>query len=372
MSDIPPDSPSRKISISSDDLTDATVTARVQQMQTTAGPGMIRNVGVAQPSTTSSARFGRNAAILAALGLAGGVSGALFAELVAGGDEPRWTNATLSTAVVTSIFALCLGCALLAWSGINSKSGAKVGRDLAKGLPIVVIGGALGGIAAQQIFYPLARDANEKALEADNFEEYTQILANSLHLPRAIGFMLVGLAVGIGLGFAARSVKRGQNAVIGGLVGGFIGGYLFDYIGIWFGAESGTVPRLVAFAVTGTLIGLGIGLVDDLRRDLWLEIASGGMAGKQFIVWEQRCVIGSDPSCDITLIKDPAIAPQHVALVRSGGSVTIECVPGAPAIRVDGADTVNSPISEGSMIQIGQTVLRVGQKNAALPTFAGQ
>jgi hypothetical protein len=333
---------------------------------------MIRTVGEAQASTTSSARFGRNAAVLAVLGLAGGVVGALVAEVVAGGDEPRWTNATLSTAIVTSIFALCLGCALLSWSGINAKSGAKVARDLGMGLPIVVIGGALGGIAAQQIFYPLARDATAKALEAESYEEYTAILANSLHLPRGIGFMLVGLAVGIGLGFAARSVKRGQNAVIGGLVGGFIGGYLFDYISIWFGAESGTAPRIVAFAVTGTLIGLGIGLVDDLRRDLWLEIASGGMAGKQFIVWEQRCVVGSDPSCDITLIKDPAIAPQHAALVRSGSGVTVECLPGSPAIRVDGVDTVNSPISEGSMIQIGQTVLRVGQKDAALPTLAGK
>jgi hypothetical protein len=83
-------------------------------------------------------------------------------------------------------------------------------------------------------------------------------------------------------------------------------------------------------------------------------------------------VVGSDPSCDITLIKDPAIAPQHAALVRSGSGVTVECLPGSPAIRVDGVDTVNSPISEGSMIQIGQTVLRVGQKDAALPTLAGK
>ena len=372
MSDEPVGQPGRRLSISNDDLSDPTVTARVEQMQTTAGPGMIRNVGPVQTNRASSARFGTNAVVLAVLGLGGGVVGALIAELVVGGDEPRWTNATLSTAVVTGIFALCLGCALLAWSGINSRSGAKVGRDLGKGLPIVVIGGAIGGMAAQQIFYPLARDATEKALEAESYEEYTQILANSLHLPRAIGFMLVGLAVGVGLGFAARSVKRGQNAVIGGLVGGFVGGYLFDYIGIWFGAESGTGPRIVAFAITGTLIGLGIGLVDDLRRDLWLEIASGGMAGKQFIVWEQQCVIGSDPSSDITLIKDPAIAPQHAVLTRAGSGVTISCLPGAPAIRVDGVDTMNSPVSEGSMIQIGQTVLRIGQKNAALPTFAGQ
>lgn len=368
----------KKLSISSDDLQAPSVNARIEQLQTAAAPQMVRNVGQVQPSNGTTAKFGKTAGILAGIGLAGGIVGAILAEIISApdADPPRFgDNLTIGTMVFTTCFAVGLGAFLLAWRGINSGSSAKVWRDLGTGVPVVAVGGAIGGAIAQQIYSPMVESATKRALEADNFEEARRILANALHFPRGIAFMLVGLMIGISLGVANKSVKRGQNAVIGGVVGGFIGGFMFDYVGEWFssGDSAGFISRLVAMAIIGALVGFGIGLVDDIRRDLWLEIASGGMAGKQFIVWEQRCSIGSDPSCDITLIKDPMISPQHAVLVRDGGSIRVEVVPGAPMIRVDGVDTLNAPLNETSMLQIGQTVLRIGQKNAtAMPTFNGQ
>jgi hypothetical protein len=366
----------KKLSISSDDLQAPAVTARIEQLQTASAPQMVRNVGQVQPNSGTAAKFGKTAGILAGIGLAGGIVGAILAEIISApdSDPPRFgDNLTLGTIVFTTCFAVGLGAFLLAWRGINSGSSAKVWRDLGTGVPVVAVGGAIGGAIAQQIYTPMVESATKRALQADNFEEAERILANALHFPRAIAFMLVGLMIGVGLGVANKSLKRGQNAVIGGVIGGFIGGYMFDYVGQWMNSDTGFVSRLVAMGIIGALVGFGIGLVDEIRRDLWLEIASGGMAGKQFIVWEQRCTIGSDPSCDITLIKDPAIAPQHVLLIRDGGSIRVEVVPGAPMIRVDGVDTMNAPLSETSMLQIGQTVLRIGQKNAtAMPTFNGQ
>ena len=369
MTDQPINPPPSKLSISTEDLAAPEVSARVAQIQATSGLQMQRTIGTADSSPSSSARFGRNTLYVTLLGIAGGIAGALFSELVTGGDESRWTNPTLVTVVFTSCYALCLGFALLLWRGINSGSADQARRDVLMGLPIVVLGGAIGGFAAQQIYYPLSEQATKKALSADTYEEFVKIMSNSLHVPRAIGFMLVGIMIGVGLGVAARSVRRGQNAVLGGAVGGFIGGFMFDYISSWIGAESGFVPRLIALTLTGALIGFAIGLVDDIRRDLWLEIVSGGMAGKQFIVWEERCMIGSDSSCDITLIKDPAIAPQHAVLTRSGAVMRIEVQPGSPMISVDGVSTESAVLSGSSMIQIGGTVLRIGQKSAQLPTF---
>lgn len=371
MSNFDPTAQRKPVAITLDDLAAPDVSARVSQLQTAHAPQLTRTIGSAQPSTQAS-RLKRSALILGGLGLGGGLVGALLAELVTGGDTPRVTNPTTQTVMLTGCFALAVGLALLAWTGLNAGSRQRLGQDLGRGLPIVVVGGAAGGVVAQQIYYPLSRSARSQALEvAETYTEYNRMLSSALHVPRGIGFMIVGLLVGVGLGAAAKSVKRGQNAVIGGAFGGFIGGFLFDFIGDWMNTSSGTVPRIVALSFTGGLMGLAIGLIDDARRDLWLEIASGGMAGKQFIVWEESCSIGSGAANDITLIKDPMIAPSHATLRRVGGSISIEVVPGAPSIRVDGADVTSARISEGSMIELGQTVLRVGQRSAVLPTFNG-
>lgn len=371
---LPPSQPSvrpeGRVAITAADLRAPSVDARIEQLQTSRTP-LTRVVGDA--SNAASSRFGRTTLVFGLLGVAGGAVGWALAEIVTGGDDSRWTNATFTTAMFIGCLATGLGAVLLSWQGINARSPERVGRDLRFGLPIVVVGGLIGGVIAQQIYYPMVRGALERAFrEANSYEEFRRMMSGALHFPRGIAFMLAGVAIGAGLGLAARSMRRAQNAVIGGVVGGFIGGFMFDYVGDWIEASSGAVPRLVALCITGGLIGLAIGLVDELRRDLWLEIVSGGMAGKQFIVWEQRCSIGSDASCDITLIKDPQILPRHAMLVRVGDTVSIATVDGAPEVRVDGRSTNRAPITEGSMIEIGQTVLRVGQRQAKMPTMAGQ
>ena len=357
------------IQVSMSDLDAPEVVSRASAMEASGGGGLTRNVGTPQPQA-SNKQFGRSALILAALGLLGGILGFVISELIASPDSDRFTNATMATAIWCSAASFGFALALLSWSGINARSGERVGRDLLRGLPVAILGGAAAGAIAQQIYYPMFESAVKKAIrQADSEAEAFRILGNALHLPRGITFALLGLGLGATLGLAARSVKRGTNAVIGGVVGGFIGGFLFDYVGDWVEADSGLLPRAIAFSIMGTLIGLGIGLVDDLRKDLWLEIVSGGMAGKQFIVWEKRCTIGSGASADITLIKDPAIAPEHFLLVRNGASTSIEILPGMPAIQINGNLVERAGVSDGTLIQVGTTLLRIGQQSATMPTI---
>jgi hypothetical protein len=163
------------------------------------------------------------------------------------------------------------------------------------------------------------------------------------------------------------------NGILGGSIGGFIGGGVFNIIGnatITSDTDTGTIPRLIGFTVVGLLVGGGIGLADAVRKNLWLQIATGGMAGKQFIVYQQNAVLGSSSSADITLIKDPEIAGMHVRLNQKSGGTTFEVLDGASDVLLNGEAARSGKLSDGVLLQVGGTVLQFGEKNVEMPTIA--
>src|SRR5262249_61447003 len=52
-------------------------------------------------------------------------------------------------------------------------------------------------------------------------------------LARGLGWMVLGLAVGLSEGIAARSLGKLSYGTVGGALGGFLGGALFALIYIW-------------------------------------------------------------------------------------------------------------------------------------------
>jgi hypothetical protein len=221
------------------------------------------------------------------------------------------------------------------------------------------------------MYYPFARSAIKHALaSATTQAEFTRMVSNALVFPRAIAFMLVGLCIGAGLGVVYRSWRRAQNGLIGGAIGGFIGGLMFNWVGNLVHSDSGAASRAAALMITGVLIGLAVGAVDVIRKEAWLHIVSGGMAGKQFIIFRDRCVIGSAGDADVTLIKDPSIAPSHVelSLVPGGGARFRTLAPHLP-VALNGVPTAEGSLSDGSLLQVGKTVLQFGMKSAEMPTY---
>lgn len=359
-----------RLVITEEDLADPRVDEQVRRMAEAHVPPMSRTVGT--PTAPSRRmQFGRTMATMGGLGLAGGFLGYLLAEIIGKGDTGRFTNPTQATMLFTTLFTVGLGVALIAWDGLEARNASKIWMSLARGLPIVVGGGALGGALAQQIYYPFVRSAVKNALaRAGSSDEAVRMVQNSLRFPRAIAFMLVGLCIGAGLGVVYRSWRRAQNGLIGGAVGGFIGGLMFDWVGQAFHRNSGALSRAVALMITGVLIGLAVGAVDVLRKQAWLHIVSGGMAGKQFIIFRDRCVIGSGGDADVTLIKDPSIAPSHVelSLTPGGGARFRSLAPHLP-VALNGVPAAEGTLSDGSLLQVGKTVLQFGMKSVEMPTY---
>ena len=129
------------------------------------------------------------------------------------------------------------------------------------------------------------------------------------------------------------SKQRAINGALGGLGGGAVGGLVFEWITgeELFGVSTG---RLVSLLAVGLAIAYAIRLVETARREAWLSIVSGGMAGSKFIVYHDVTRIGASPECEIFLLKDSAIQEQHARIIdRDGRRTLIACPRSGWSIR---------------------------------------
>ena len=115
---------------------------------------------------------------------------------------------------------------------------------------------------------------------------------------RSIAWALAGMAAGLGQGLALRSKRLVLYGFLGGLIGGLLGGLFFDPIDfIIFGHDNPSAhwSRLTGFAIIGLSVGVMIGVVELLARDMWLRMVEGPLAGKEFLFYKDTMSIGSSP-----------------------------------------------------------------------------
>src|SRR5262249_32508575 len=140
-------------------------------------------------------------------------------------------------------------------------------------------------------------------------------------LGRGLAWAVFGAAGGTVYGIVGQSSKKGKYGVMGGALGAGIGGMLFDPIVML--THAGSVSRAVGFSLVGLATGVGMGLVESALKDRWLYVVSGPLAGKQFILYKSETTIGSRQEDDIYLFKDPNILPRHAVISLNGARATL-------------------------------------------------
>jgi len=168
-------------------------------------------------------------------------------------------------------------------------------------------------------------------------------------LVRGIAWAVFGVAGGIVYGLVDRSGAKTKYGILGGLIGAGLGGTVFDPIS--FLTSTGSLSRAVGFGLLGLATGVAIGIVESALKDRWLYVASGPLAGKQFILYKPLTTIGSSQSCDIYLFKDTSILPQHGAIEMRGAQTFIRS---DGPVFVSGAPARNRALQSGDLIQIGR------------------
>ena len=343
------------IKITAQDLDAESITSAVERAKEAAQVPLRREVGAAD--LTKGFNTQRQILINVAAAVAAAIAFTVLYEIFLANsviyDETQLLlNGALHGLLQTTIFTFFLTGVQGIDEGAPEKSVRMFGLAV---LPALILG-ALMGTLAQWLYTQLGDSINWSGFD----------------WVRGVAWVAAAIAIGVPVGIGFKSLQKGLNAVLGGAIGGFIGGGVFNLVAIATssGDDTGTVSRLVGFAVIGVLVGAGVGLADAVRKNLWLQIATGGMAGKQFIVYQQNAVLGSSPAADITLIKDPEISGMHLRLTQRSGGTMFEVLPGASDVLLNGEPTRSGRLSDGVLLQVGGTVLQFGEKNVEMPTIA--
>ncbi len=199
----------------------------------------------------------------------------------------------------------------------------------------------------------------------NTFTDLEHISSNTkLYLTRALAWGLFGLGMGVAVAGGIKGREKLINGLIGGGIGGALGGLVFHWAS--FNISSDTWARFVGLIVIGIAIGAAIGFVETARRDAWMQITGGPMAGKEFILYGNEYTLGSSPKCDMTLIKDSTIQPFHAAVrtVTEGRrqSRILQAYDNC-AIAVNGAPVAHHRLRSGDTISLGQMAILYSERS---------
>jgi len=168
-------------------------------------------------------------------------------------------------------------------------------------------------------------------------------------IARGLAWMVFGVAGGLVYGIVDRSGKKIRYGILGGMIGAGLGGTVFDPIAM--ATKAGGPSRAIGFGLLGLATGVAMGIVESALKDRWLYVASGPLAGKQFILYKPVTMIGSSQQGEIYLFKDTSILPQHASIELRGAQTFLRA---AGPVFVSGQPTRNRALESGDLIQIGR------------------
>jgi len=351
-----PDKNNEPIKITLDDLARVETAAPISAAATPGrGPGGAKVYGSVteaadQPVATHEERGSILLQAWFYLGIAG-LLGALLAWALAepafvdgGAAGHRWGNIWMMPMVIT---LQCVGFAI-AESLVERSAKKAVVRGLLA-LPLGVVLAFVFDFAAEIIFrigVTIAAEAGAQTFRNPAF-----------WVARGVAWMVFGAAGGVVYGIVGQSSKRTLYGALGGVIGAGIGGMIFDPIVMI--SKGGAPSRAVGFALLGMATGIAIGLVESALKDRWLYVTAGPLAGKQFILYKPRTVIGSDQKCDIYLFKDPNVLPEHAIVEIAGTRVQFRAL--GPAY-VSGQPARVQVLQSGNAVQIGRYAFRYSER----------
>lgn len=250
------------------------------------------------------------------------------------------TVSRTGTALWSAVIALFVGLFLGIGEGVYYGSKEKAVKYALIGAGVSLAIGFVSGYLAQWMYSEML---------GDDPADFTAAFI------RGLGWAIMGLGIGASVGLIKPEKKRILFCSLGGLVGAFIGGFLFNYVCDVI--PNDVVARGVAIVVMGSLIGVGVGLLEQFAKAAWLKVIRGEFEGKEYLVFAGTTSIGNNGKNTIVLFKDKLVGPHHCDIKLEGSKyVLTDC--GTPmGTIVNGQKTVRHVLRQGDAIAIGNSVL---------------
>ncbi len=245
---------------------------------------------------------------------------------------------------------------------IRDRSLARFARYSSYGILLGALGGALGALMGENIKYIF-----DKTFELGSQTGWARV--GPTMVARGIGWIFLGVAVGMSEGIAARSMGKFSYGMIGGAVGGFIGGALYGWFLEIASQAEGTTYFWAAMGlvIMGACIGSLTALVRAVFQPASVKVLRGWQEGREYPLDKSESMVGRHEHADIALFRDMKIEKEHAYIRWIGGNRYVLYNNSAPPENT----LVNQnrvaqarELFDGDRIQLGNVILRFQMRAA--------
>jgi pSer/pThr/pTyr-binding forkhead associated (FHA) protein len=275
-------------------------------------------------------------------GLAGALGGsaawAFVLEL-----SRRLAPVIATEAMLGAVTGLFIGAFLWSHEAMQGRRFGEALKRAAYGAIAGVIGGAAGAGLGTLLFSRLGTFAADLGgLRA----------SLGVILSAALGWTVLGAAVGVSGGTMVRSPERALYGLLGGSLGGMIGG-------LAAGLLPATSPwaALAGLSLLGFFIGSCISLVEEVFVSAKLRVIKGRHIDREFPLVKDENIVGRDDRSDICLSGAEGVSLRHALITRKDGRYRIETGEEGKPVYLNQKMTMNGRLADGDVIRVGSVLL---------------
>jgi hypothetical protein len=294
----------------------------------------------------------------AVFGAVGGLLGWLLFGILGDKTAPD-DRVQAQLALGGAVVGGAVGYFVVAADALRDRSLLRFVRLASYGLVLGAAGGALGMLVGDWVHFRLVASVGAG--------RGTGALLGNM-LARGLGWTLLGVAVGVGEGVAARSLGKLSYGTLGGALGGFAGGALFGLaVELTRGrGEQSPLWGALGLMVLGASIGSLSALVQAVLQPASVRVLRGWQEGREYGLARDENVVGRDEHADVALFRDSRVEKLHAVIRRDGRRYLLRNT-GAPAewTRVNGEPVADArELHDGDRIELGDVALRFQLREA--------
>jgi hypothetical protein len=257
-----------------------------------------------------------------------------------------------------------IGYFVVSVEALRDRSLLRFCRLASYGLLLGAVGGAVGLALGDALNYALVGQLGARG----------GVALWGAMLARGLGWMVLGLAIGLSEGIAARSLRKLSYGTLGGALGGLVGGGLFGLVYLQLlqagpqAAESwAALGGALGLILLGACIGALSALVQGLFQPASIKVLRGWQEGREYPLLRPATLLGRDEHADIALFRDMRVEKRHALIQRRGEQFVLHNHNAPPEQTLVNGQPVaaEQALQDGDRIQLGEIVLRF-QRRAAL------